>query len=149
MQTFLPYPDFKRSVSVLDDKRLGKQRVECLKILKALETGKGWIHHPATKMWEGYEDALKDYMNECIIEWGRRGFKNNMQLNEIKVNYCLPHWFGDEDYHRSHKQNLLRKDFGYYCTIFRQDWSDDWYVWVVNGRKFKKKVNSKERVYFK
>lgn len=37
MQTFLPYPDFSASARVLDDKRLGKQRVECLQILKALQ----------------------------------------------------------------------------------------------------------------
>jgi len=36
MQTFLPYPDFARSAQVLDNKRLGKQRVECLQILKTL-----------------------------------------------------------------------------------------------------------------
>lgn len=37
MQTFLPYTDFKSCARVLDDKRLGKQRVECLQILKALQ----------------------------------------------------------------------------------------------------------------
>lgn len=37
MQTFLPYPSFDLCARVLDDKRLGKQRVECLQILKALQ----------------------------------------------------------------------------------------------------------------
>ena len=37
MQTFLPYPDFAESAKVLDNKRLGKQRVECLQIMKALK----------------------------------------------------------------------------------------------------------------
>lgn len=37
MQTFLPYSNFSASARVLDDKRLGKQRVECLQILKALQ----------------------------------------------------------------------------------------------------------------
>lgn len=37
MQTFLPYADFAECARVLDDKRLGKQRVECLQILKALQ----------------------------------------------------------------------------------------------------------------
>lgn len=36
MQTFLPYPDFNKSAQCLDDKRLGKQRAECLQILKVL-----------------------------------------------------------------------------------------------------------------
>ena len=37
MQTFLPYPDFKKSASCLDYKRLGKQRVEGLQILNAIQ----------------------------------------------------------------------------------------------------------------
>lgn len=36
MQTFLPYKSFEQSAACLDNKRLGKQRVEVLQILKAL-----------------------------------------------------------------------------------------------------------------
>lgn len=36
MQTFLPYPSGRKSARVLDQKRLGKQRVECLQILAIL-----------------------------------------------------------------------------------------------------------------
>ena len=32
MQTFLPYANYTKSAQVLDDKRLGKQRVEALLI---------------------------------------------------------------------------------------------------------------------
>ena len=66
MQTFLPFSSIRRSVSSLDNKRLGKQRVEVLQILKALsgET-KGWVNHPATAMWRGYEDALVFYGVSC------------------------------------------------------------------------------------
>ena len=39
MQTFLPNFLYKESARVLDNKRLGKQRVECLQILKVLRTG--------------------------------------------------------------------------------------------------------------
>jgi len=39
MQTFLPYPNFSLSANVLDIKRLGKQRVESLQILKVLKQG--------------------------------------------------------------------------------------------------------------
>jgi len=35
MQTFLPYPDFLQSLQSLDNKRLGKQRVETFQILNA------------------------------------------------------------------------------------------------------------------
>ena len=33
MQVFLPYPDFKKSLESLDDKRLGKQRVETYQLI--------------------------------------------------------------------------------------------------------------------
>lgn len=36
MQTFLPYPDFCGTALVLDRKRLGKQRVEALQVLRGL-----------------------------------------------------------------------------------------------------------------
>ena len=36
MQTFLPYADFERSLRALDPKRLGKQRVECIQVLRGL-----------------------------------------------------------------------------------------------------------------
>lgn len=36
MQTFLPYPDFRQSAKVLDRARLGKQRVECLQLARAI-----------------------------------------------------------------------------------------------------------------
>ena len=36
MQTFLPYSDINESLRVLDDKRLGKQRVESLQIINAI-----------------------------------------------------------------------------------------------------------------
>jgi len=39
MQTFLPYPNFDASAAVLDDRRLGKQRVEAKQILLTLEKG--------------------------------------------------------------------------------------------------------------
>lgn len=36
MQTFLPYADYEQSAAVLDQKRLGKQRVETLQIMQVL-----------------------------------------------------------------------------------------------------------------
>jgi len=67
MQTFLPYSSFIESVRCLDRQRLGKQRVEALQILNALNgKSKGWTNHPATKMWCGYEEALCLYKDLCI-----------------------------------------------------------------------------------
>lgn len=39
MQTFLPYSNFHLCAEVLDRQRLGKQRVECLQILRVLKQG--------------------------------------------------------------------------------------------------------------
>lgn len=118
MQTFLPFPDFQASAQCLDNKRLGKQRVEALQILNVL-TGKrsGWANHPAVKMWRGHEDSLREYMSAMIGEWVRRGFKNTMVADSVS-GAVKPKWFGGEDFHRSHRSNLLRKDFGHYSKFF-------------------------------
>ena len=122
MQTFLPYADFQKSVEVLDYRRLGKQRVESFQVLNVLlnrTQTKGWRNHPVTLMWTGYESALKLYQNITIREWIRRGYKNNMQYEEIEPgSVVMPSWFGNEQFHRSHKSNLLRKDFGHYSQYF-------------------------------
>ena len=79
MQTFLPYPDLADSVMCLDNKRLGKQRVEAMQILNVLEGRRdGWKNHPAVKMWTGYTDCLHLYKDLCITEWIDRGFNNTM-----------------------------------------------------------------------
>lgn len=124
MQTFLPYPDFKKSVEVLDYKRLGKQRVETFQVLNILlgrTATKGWINHPVTKMWKGYEAALQTYQNYTISEWIKRGYKNNMQFENILIEVRMPFWFGDERLHKSHRSNLLRKDWEYYSQHFKED----------------------------
>lgn len=74
MQTFLPYPDFTASGLVLDQKRLGKQRVETIQVLRGLtQPGYGWRHHPAVKMWAGYEEALVRYGLDFCTVWCATG----------------------------------------------------------------------------
>src|SRR3712207_6920370 len=54
MQTFLPVADFDESARLLDSPRLGKQRVETLQVLRALELPDyGWVSHPVVRMWRG------------------------------------------------------------------------------------------------
>jgi len=138
MQTFLPYDDFTKSLSVLDNKRLGKQRVEASQILNALSgKTKGWVNHPATKMWRGYESALILYRNLSIIEWIRRGFNNTMPFFSSPGGGLLfspnavimPGWFGNKDFHASHRSNLLRKDPSYYGKFGWDESSDLPYIW--------------------
>jgi hypothetical protein len=137
MQTFLPLPSFGQSIRCLDNKRLGKQRVEAFQILKALrgeykKTG-AWENHPATKMWHGYEGALEFYKDLCIEEWIRRGFKNTMQLTTKPIHrFKFPPWFGDEFFHASHRSNLLRKDPDFYSKYEWDEPDDLNYIWPVS-----------------
>ncbi len=74
MQTFLPYSDFRRSAEALDPARLGKQRVETLQILRALELfDYGWGNHPAVTMWRGHTPALVSYGLAFVDVWLREG----------------------------------------------------------------------------
>lgn len=132
MQTFLPYPNFEQSAQCLDYQRLGKQRVECRQILNSLAGGKGWAKHPATCMWRGYEKALTAFMNACIREWMRRGYKNTMPLIEVG-DYVLPPWFGDAQFHASHQAALLYKNYAWYRQF---GWSERpalAYIWPAPG----------------
>jgi hypothetical protein len=133
MQTFLPYPDFQRSVEVLDYRRLGKQRVEAKQILNALAgKSRGWTNHTATRMWRGFEPALAAYMDACIDEWVKRGYNNTMQtIRPALVSIVLPPWFGDEAFHASHRSNLLRKKPEYYGQFGWVEGPDLPYVWPV------------------
>lgn len=134
MQTFLPFDDFKKSVEVLDYRRLGKQRVETFQVLNVLlgrTDSHGWRNHPVTRMWRGYEEAMKVYQNLTIAEWVKRGYKNTMSFEVVdESNVVMPSWFGNYDFHRSHRSNLLRKNFEYYSQFFN-DPVDLEYVWPV------------------
>ena len=124
MQTFIPYPDFQSSASVLDRQRLGKQRVETLQILNALAgLSKGWVNHPATKMWGTYESALLQYGLAIVAEWRSRGYKDTCEakmwavhdsMTHVRDFTAMPPWLGLDIVHDSHKSNLLRKNPEWY-----------------------------------
>jgi hypothetical protein len=118
MQTFLPLPSYYKTAKVLDYRRLGKQRIECKQILNALMgRSKGWVNHPATRMWRGYEINLIAYAVAICDEWIRRGYKDNQlkwflqEWNMTKERGVIfdPPWMGDERFHASHRAALLHK----------------------------------------
>jgi len=134
MQTFLPYSNIRKSVQVLDSKRLGKQRVEAFQILNIIlnRTKKlGWRNHPAVNMWRGYPNFLKIYINESISEWISRGFKNTMKFERIRGKIRIPDWFGNKTFHSSHKSNLLRKNQSYYSQFNWKEKNNLPYFWPV------------------
>jgi hypothetical protein len=133
MQTFLPYDDFQRSAESLDSPRLGKQRVETLQILRALELPEyGWSNHPAVRMWRGFTRALVLYGLVCARVWTQRGHADTtesqiaefapemMQASQdgLRRRGMLPPWLGDEALHLSHRSKLLTKDPAYYRPHF-------------------------------
>ena len=155
MQTFLPYDTFEESASVLDYKRLGKQRVEGMQIINAIsgvprkdgKPYKGWLSHPCSVMWKPYTNALKHYTNIIILEWVKRGYNNNMQLYEFD-DLEMPHWIGNEAFHSSHRANLLRKDYEYYSKFGWKEDSSNPYVWHdVEGKWYEQLVGTGERIY--
>ena len=140
MQTFVPFPDLRRTAEVLDDKRLGKQRVETLQIIRALtwETY-GWKRHPAVRMWDGHVPALGHYAAVICDEWTRRGHADTSDATIHRdladagfadAEVTMPAWWGDDAVHRSHRSSLLRKDPDHYRSRFEPGLPDDLpYVW--------------------
>lgn len=151
MQTFLPYADFETSVRALDAKRLGKQRVETIQVVRALtRPGYGWANHPAVLMWKGHEEALGRYGFTCCEVWTSFGFDDTCAatisadlaaagITEIRTQTDLaaagelPAWLGDEAFHRSHRSSLLRKDPDHYGALFTDVPDDLPYVWPVRS----------------
>jgi hypothetical protein len=153
VQTFLPYPDFIESAQVLDQKRLGKQRVETVQVLRGLvQPGYGWRHHPAVKMWTGYEEALVRYGLDMAGVWVATGRADTTAATlladvaetrditvirtreELAAAGELPPWLGDEALHLSHRSALLRKDPAFYGPVFGTIPDDLPYVWPSSDR---------------
>lgn len=135
MQTFLPYASFEQTATILDWKRLGKQRLEGRQIIRIITTPDyvgAWAHHPAVKMWRGYENALKLYVNTMITEWKRRGYVNTLlYFDLVGAEILFPAWLGDSRLHDSHKSNLLRKYPEYYRQFHWNVPDDLPYFWPV------------------
>ncbi|AMQ10938.1 hypothetical protein [Brazilian marseillevirus] len=83
---------------------------------KGLQINLGFCCHPATKMWFGYERALRKYINACISELSERKTKNGdaWKLPKKKIHVQrtveMPWWCGLSAFHQSHKAALLRKE---------------------------------------
>ena len=135
MQTFLPYPDIAASLGCLDYRRLGKQRVEAMQVLNALDALRegrryGWTNHPVVRMWRGHDDFLRLYLNASLDEWERRGFRNGMARRPA-ADPVPPAWWDDERLHASHRSNLLRKDPEWYGKFGWSEPPDLPYFWPV------------------
>lgn len=152
MQTFLPYADFERSARALDLKRLGKQRVEVIQIVRALTVpGYAWKTHPAVLMWQGYEEALGRYGLVMCDVWVERGFGDTCadtieadlaaygiapirSEEALRQAAAVPPWDVDGDpVLESHRSALVRKDPELYGPSFPEADPTVPYVWPVRS----------------
>ncbi|MET9569352.1 MSMEG_6728 family protein [Streptomyces virginiae] len=153
MQTFLPFPSFRASAAVLDTRRLGKQRVESLQVLRGLIVPDyGWRRHPAVRMWAGYEEALVRYGLDVCGTWTAEGRADTCAVTlvqdfrawlpgaeprtqqQLAADGDLPPWLGAPDFHRSHQSALVRKDPDFYRPHFPGVADDLPYVWPASDR---------------
>ena len=143
MQTFITDFNIRISAQNLDRIRLGNQRNEAIIILKnVLGIQNGWKHHPAVKMWIGYEKfLLYVYITAHIIEWSIRGYKNIKCVKEYNnlskllvdrhitdKHMCTPPWI-TTDFIESHRSNLIKKNRDFYKRLFPNTIEGLPYVW--------------------
>jgi len=164
MQTFVPVAtSFHASATVLDRQRLNKQALEGWQILMTLleldpqgdhRVPKGWVNHPAVKMWRGYETSLYVYIQQMVTEWKKRGYNSTIgdkakatmlrahELGLIDIHDIkYPHWVEDHETYAliasSHRTALLSKNYEWYSQF---GWAEDTgtkpetydYIWPVN-----------------
>ena len=157
MQIFLPYSDMVESLRTLDNKRLGKQRVETYQIISAITRRpkldgtpyKGWLNHPCTVMWRNYVPALQHYLNLSITEWMLRGFNNTMNFEQIEYEKLVfPPFMGNNRFHSSHRANLLKKEPEFYQKYGWTENPKDPYVWMdKDGKWYEQHSGKVGRVY--
>ncbi len=154
MQTFLPYPSFDDSVTVLDSSRQNKQILECRQIVNVLykkhtgQTVKGWANHPAVTMWEGYEQSLYRYSLAANLAYKNRTKKEHQAFLNMETehgDWLLerpdedPDWLGADPLHSSHRQRLLHKGMLDVCRkLIRERFPNSHKGWIK--RRFGKEL---------
>jgi hypothetical protein len=146
MQTFFTHIGYNKSLQSLDDLRLGKQRVEAKQILMVLGgQSEGYQHHPAVKMWKGWEQALCLYgaaacyqwhivrKHKCdLYPWFYEESKRLKMDKEAAMDEPFPPWTQDAWFMRSHRSNLIRKNPVLYEPKWPNTPVDMPYFWPVN-----------------
>jgi hypothetical protein len=162
MQTFIPVATYQydKMAQYLDNKRLNKQALEGWQILMTLveldpqgndRKPKGWVNHPAVKMWRGHEYQLYKYILAMTKEWKNRGFNTTIdskamatfatavEKGKLSGLNKYPTWMSDnaffEQIAASHRVALLAKEYGHYHQF---NWEEDKgqpdtyeYIWPV------------------
>jgi len=83
---------------------------------------------------------LHAYVRTVCFEWTDRGYKDTVAEKVLK--FCqeegvlddelvFPSWLGNEQFHLSHRSNLVRKDADFYGGLWPDVPADLPYVWPV------------------
>lgn len=138
MNTWLPYPDYLESARVLDPATLVDQPNQVLAILDVIHESDTSIYRGApdqvVNMWRDHEAQLCEY-GLTMVEQCLQGPSEFTNLARVKENlewhldcatsgeYSMdkPKWFGDLDFHDSHKAALLRTMPEFYRDKFDVD----------------------------
>lgn len=144
---FIPLSDPIEIAKILDDKRLGKQRVEAKQIITII-TGEAkslaWSHHPAVLMWKDYPNELKYYYNCIVLEWVHRGYINNMPLfatsKQNRTPPRMPWFMYCKPVLLSYQASLLRKNYSHYHKYFKskslKPYMTRSYLWTVMAEHY-------------
>lgn len=154
MQTFLTSyeGDHEYTAFTLDNLRLNKQALEGWQILLTLleldpagnfRKPRGWVNHPAVKLWRDHELALYQYIIAMTKEWKKRGYNTTIgdkatQTIQVAFENALlpdhrfdnrPDWLSSPDrlalIVASHRKALLVKNYEHYSQF---DWAENTYT---------------------
>ena len=134
MITFLPYPDYRKSLECLDRQRLNRQRLEAWQIYDAITNPdsiyRNTVRGPAVRMWIGWSESLAEYYDLALMVWAERGYVNEKMKPLGLYDGPRPNWLGGP-VHASHRSNLLRKLPVWYGRYGWEEADDAQYVWPV------------------
>lgn len=103
-----------------------------------------WYNHPAVRMWRGHNTALVEYGLACCKEWVDRGYNDTLTEYFLEkrmyytgdrkggiehINY--PVWLGLDEFHKSHRSMLIKKDRDHYKPHFPYTEEGLEYHWPV------------------
>jgi len=99
-----------------------------------LAIGPGHKHHPAVRLWLGFERALTQYMNAHIKAWIERDGENNLPTYPL-VDCPRPAWTYNPDIYRRTKAILLQREIERNEKIWYLTKVDFLQVWLHKPEK--------------
>lgn len=119
LQILLPQINFGETFKKLSDHDLEVVRRESAQLFA--EVTMGLVQDSSARAWSGYEYGLCIYAMQASMEFGKRGFRDDlsprvaklMQKPGLSHEYRLPPWIGDLTVHRAHRAYLIRQNPAY------------------------------------